>query len=146
MYIESGAILDYIVRTYGKGRLAPPESSPDYQRYVEWMHFAEGSAMLPVMLKLYSARLGEAGAPLLPRIHGEIENNFGFLDSELANHDYFVGDDLTAADINLTFVIQAAKMLYTLEKFPRLAAFLTRVQARPAYRRAIERGGPFAYG
>ena len=84
--------------------------------------------------------------PLLPRVHGEIENNFGFLDAELADHDYFVGDDLTAADINLTFVIQAAKMLYTLEKFPRLAAFLSRVQARPAYRRAIERGGPFAYG
>ena len=146
MYIESGAILDYIVRTYGKGRLAPPESSPDYQRYVEWMHFAEGSAMLPVMLKLYSARLGEAGAPLLPRIHGEIENNFGFLDSELADHDYFVGDDLTAADIQLSFVIQAARMLYTLDKFPNLAAFLQRIQARPAYRRAIERGGAYAFG
>jgi glutathione S-transferase len=145
-YIESGAILDYLVRRYGNGRLAPRTDSPDYQRYVEFLHFAEGSAMLPVMLKLYASRLGEAGAPLLPRVHGEIENNFGFLDSELADHDYFVGDDLTAADINLTFVIQAAKMLYTLEKFPRLAAFLTRVQARPAYRRAIERGGPFAYG
>jgi glutathione S-transferase len=145
-YIESGAILDYLVRRYGNGRLAPRTDSPDYQRYVEFLHFAEGSAMLPVMLKLYASRLGEAGAPLLPRVHGEIENNFGFLDSELADHDYFVGDDLTAADINLTFVIQAAKMLYTLEKFPRLAAFLTRVQSRPAYRRAIERGGPFAYG
>ena len=102
--------------------------------------------MLPVMLKLYTSRLGEAAAPLLPRVHGEIENNFGFLDSELADRDYFVGDDLTAADIQLTFVIQAAKMLYTLEKFPRLAAFLARVQARPAYRRAIERGGAYAYG
>ena len=145
-YIESGAILDYLVRRYGNGRLAPRPDSPDYQRYVEFLHFAEGSAMLPVMLKLYTARLGEAAAPLIPRVHGEIENYFGFLDSELANHDYFVGDDLTAADINLTFVIQAAKMLYTLEKFPRLAAFLTRVQARPAYRRAIERGGEYAFG
>ena len=146
MYIESGAILDYIVRTYGKGRLAPAESSPDYQRYVEWMHFAEGSAMLPVMLKLYVSRLGETGAPLLPRIHGEIENNFGFLDAELAGRDYFVGDDLTMADIQLSFPIQAARMLYTLEKFPNLAAFLQRVQARPAYRRAIERGGAYAFG
>jgi glutathione S-transferase len=144
--IESGAILDYLVRRYGNGRLAPREDGRDYQRYVEFLHFAEGSAMLPVMLKLYAARLGEAGAPILPRVHGEIENNFGFLDSELTDHDYFVGDDLTAADINLTFVIQAAKMLYTLEKFPRLEAFLTRVQARPAYRRAIERGGAYAYG
>jgi len=145
-YIESGAILDYLVRRYGNGRLAPREGTPDHQRYVEWMHFAEGSAMLPVMLKLYTSRLGEAAAPLLPRVHGEIENNFGFLDSELADHDYFVGDELTAADIQLTFVIQAAKMLYTLEKFPRLAAFLTRVQARPAYQRAIQRGGAYAYG
>jgi len=146
LYFESGAVLDYLARTYGKGRLAPREGSPDYQRYVEWMHFAEGSAMLPVMLKLYVSRLGETGAPLLPRIHGEIENNFGFLDSELAGRDYFVGDDLTMADIQLTFVIQAARMLYTLEKFPNLAAFLQRVQARPAYRRAIERGGAYAFG
>ena len=145
-FIESGAILDYIVRKYGNGRLAPRVDSPDYQRYVEWMHFAEGSAMLPVMLKLYTARLGDAGAPLVPRIHGEIENNFGFLDAELGDRDYFVGDELTAADINLSFPIQAARMLYTLEKFPKLAAFLTRVQARPAYRRAIERGGAYAFG
>jgi glutathione S-transferase len=145
-YIESGAILDYVVRKYGNGRLAPRVDSPDYQRYVEWMHFAEGSAMLPVMLKLYTARLGDAGAPLVPRIHGEIENNFGFLDAELGDRDYFVGDELTAADIQLSFPIQAARMLYTLEKFPKLAAFLTRVQARPAYRRAIERGGAYAFG
>ena len=145
-FIESGAILDYIVRKYGNGRLAPRVDSPDYQRYVEWMHFAEGSAMLPVMLKLYTARLGDAGAPLVPRIHAEIENNFGFLDGELGDRDYFVGDELTAADIQLSFPIQAARMLYTLEKFPKLAAFLTRVQARPAYRRAIERGGAYAFG
>jgi glutathione S-transferase len=145
-YIESGAILDYIVRKYGNGRLAPRVDSPDYARYVEWMHFAEGSAMLPVMLKLYNARLGDAGAPLLPRIHSEIENNFGFLDAELGDRDYFVGDELTAADIQLSFPIQAARMLYTLEKFPKLAAFLTRIQARPAYRRAIERGGAYAFG
>jgi glutathione S-transferase len=145
-YIESGAILDYVVRKYGNGRLAPRVDSPDYQRYVEWMHFAEGSAMLPVMLKLYTARLGDAGAPLVPRIHGEIENNFGFLDAELGDRDYFVGDELTAADIQLSFPIQAARMLYTLEKFPKLAAFLARVQARPAYRRAIERGGAYAFG
>jgi glutathione S-transferase len=146
LLIESGAILDYLVRRYGNDRLAPREGTPDHQRYVEWMHFAEGSAMLPVMLKLYLSRLGDAGAPLLPRVHGEIENNFGFLDAELANRDYFVGDELTAADIQLSFPIQAARMLYTLEKFPKLAAFLSRIQARPAYQRAIERGGAYAFG
>ena len=102
--------------------------------------------MLPVMLKLYTARLGDAGAPLVPRIHAEIENHFGFLDSELSGHDYFVGDELTAADINLSFAIQAGRMLYTLEKFPNLAGFLTRISARPAYQRAIERGGAYAFG
>jgi glutathione S-transferase len=98
------------------------------------------------MIKLYLARLGEAGGPLLPRVHSEIDNNFGFMDSELAHRDYFAGSEFSAADIQLTFVIQAARMLYGLQKFPKLAAFLERVQARPAYQRAIERGGAYAFG
>ena len=144
--IESGAILEYIVRVHGKGRLAPAESSPDWPRYLQLMHYAEGSAMLPVMLKLYVSRLGEAGAPLQPRITSEIENHFGFLDAELAHADFFVGKDLTAADINLSFPIQAARLLHGLDKFPNLARFLDRMHARPAYRRALERGGPYAFG
>ena len=139
--IESGAILEYIVRKYGKGKLAPAESSPDWPRYLQLMHYAEGSAMLPVMLKLYTSRLGEAGAPLAPRITSEIENHFGFLDGELANAEYFVGKELSAADINLSFPIQAARLLHGLDKFPNLARFLDRMHARPAYRRALERGG-----
>jgi glutathione S-transferase len=144
--IESGAILEYLVRKYGKGRLAPAESSPDWPRYLQFMHYAEGSAMLPVMLRLYAGRLGEAAAPLAPRITSELENHLGFLDSQLAGRDWFVGDDLTAADIQLSFVIQAARMLYGLDKFPNLARFLDRIHARAAYRRALERGGPYAFG
>jgi glutathione S-transferase len=144
--IESGAILEYIVRVYGKGRLAPAESSPDWPRYLQLMHYAEGSAMLPVMLKLYTSRLGEAGAPLAPRITSEVENHFGFLDGELANAEYFVGKELSAADINLSFPIQAARLLHGLDKFPNLARFLDRMHARPAYKRALERGGPYAFG
>jgi glutathione S-transferase len=144
--IESGAILEYIVRKYGKGKLAPAESSPDWPRYLQLMHYAEGSAMLPVMLKLYTSRLGDAGAPLAPRITSEIENHFGFLDAELANAEYFVGKELSAADVNLTFPIQAARLLHGLDKFPNLARFLDRMHARPAYRRALERGGPYAFG
>ena len=144
--IESGAILEYIVRRYGKGKLAPAESSPDWPRYLQLMHYAEGSAMLPVMLKLYLSRLGEAGAPLAPRVTSEIENHFGFLDAELAKADFFVGKELTAADVNLTFPIQAARLLHGLDKFPNLARFLDRMHARPAYRRALERGGPYAFG
>jgi len=143
--IESGAILEYLVRRHGRGRLAPAESSPDWPRYVQLMHYAEGSAMLPLMLKLYASRLGDAGAPLAPRITSEIENHLGWLDSELAGRDWFVGDALTAADIQLSFVIQAARMLHGLDKFPNLARFLERVKARPAYQKALERGGPYAF-
>ena len=88
---ESGAIIEYIVRKYGKGKLAPPESSPDWPRYLVFMHYAEGSAMLPLMLLLYTGRLGEAGAPLRPRITSEIDNHFGWLDSQLAGREWFVG-------------------------------------------------------
>jgi len=143
---ESGAILEYVVRKYGKGRLAPAESSPDWPRYLQFMHYAEGSAMLPVMLKLYLSRLGDAGAPLAPRVNGEIENHFGWLDAELGSSDWFVGKELSAADINLSFPIQAARLLHGLEKFPNLARFLDRVHARPAYRRGIEKGGTYLFG
>jgi len=144
--IESGAILEYIVRKYGKGRLAPAEDSPEWPRYLQLLHYAEGSAMLPVMLKLYLSRLGEAAAPLAPRVTSEIENHFGYLDRELGDADFFVGKELTAADVNLSFPIQAARLLHGLDKFPNLARFLDRVHARPAYKRALERGGPYLFG
>jgi len=143
---ESGAIIEYILRRHGHGRLRPPESSPDFERYQEFMHYAEGSAMLPVLLKLYLGRLGDAGAPLLPRVHGEIENHIGYLESELGHRDFFVGSELSGADIQLSFPIQATRLLYGMDRFPNLSKFLERVQSRPAYRRAIERGGPYAFG
>jgi glutathione S-transferase len=144
--MESGAILEYVVRKYGKGRLAPAESSPDWPRYLQLMHYAEGSAMLPVMLKLYLSRIGDAGAPLAPRVTSEIENHFGYLDRELGLSDWFVGKELSAADINLSFPIQACRLLHGLSAFPNLARFLDRVHARPAYKRGLERGGPYAFG
>lgn len=143
--IESGAIIDYLVRRHGGGRLAPPVSSPDHDLYQQWLHYAEGSAMLPLMLKLYLGRIGEAGAPLAPRVNGEIENHIGYLDSQLSGRDYFVGDAFSAADVQLSFPVQAARMLYGLEKFPNLAGFLERMTAREAYQKALERGGPYAF-
>lgn len=144
--IESGAILEHIVRKHGKGRLAPAEGTPDALRHLQFMHYAEGSAMLPVMLLLYTSRLGEAAAPLRPRIESEMDNHMGYLDRELEGRQFFVGSDLTAADIQLSFPIQAARMLHGLGRQPNLAAFLDRIHARPAYRRALERGGPYAFG
>jgi glutathione S-transferase len=130
------------VRRHGKGRLAPAESSPDWPLYLQLMHYAEGSAMLPVMLKLYTARIGDAGAPLQPRISSEIENHFGWLNGLLSGADWFVGNAFSAADIQLSFAVQAARVLYGLDKFPNLARFLERAKGRPAYQRAFERGGP----
>jgi glutathione S-transferase len=143
--IESGAILEYLVGKYGNGRLAPSASSPDYVRYLQFLHYAEGSAMLPVMLRLYVGRLGEAGAPLAPRIASEIETHMGWLDSELAGRTWFVGDALTAADIQLSFAIQATRLLYGLGHFPNLERFLQQIHQRPAYKRSLERGGPYAF-
>ena len=139
--IESGAILDYLIRTYGQGRLAPAMTSPDYNRYVQFMHYAEGSAMLPLMLRLYVGRLGDAGKPLHPRIESEMKTHLGWLNSELTAREWFVGNDLTGADINLSFVAQVALRFAGREGYPNLTAFVDRFEARPAYMRAIERSG-----
>jgi glutathione S-transferase len=139
--IESGAIVDYLIRHYGKGRLAPPAASADYDRYVQLLHYAEGSAMLPLLLKLYVGRLGEAGAPLHPRIQSEIQNHLGWLDAELTGRDYFVGDSLTGADVQLSFVAQLGVQFCGRDAFPNLTQFAERIEARPAYQRAIARSG-----
>jgi glutathione S-transferase len=139
--IESAAIIDYLIRTYGKGRFSPAQDSADYNRYVQFMHYAEGSAMLPLMLRLYVGRLGDAGAPLHPRIDSEIQNHMGWLDSELAGKSYFVGDSLSGADVQLSFVAQMAVKFVGNDAFPNLTRFVEMVEARPAYQRAIEKGG-----
>jgi len=143
---ESGAIIEYVARKYGKGRLVPDEASPEYVSYLHWLHFAEGSAMLPLMLALYTARLGEAAKPLAPRIDSEIENHLSYMNAALEKNETFVPSGFTAADVQLTFVLEAAFSLGRLKDQPNLLAYLKRMQARPAYQRAIERGGPYALG
>jgi glutathione S-transferase len=143
--IESGAIVDYIQRTYGNGRLAPAQGTADYEAYNQWLHYSEGSAMLPLMLALYVGRLGEAGAPLQPRIESETANHLGYVEAALAGRDWLVGDDITAADIQMSFVGEIAKMQRAAD-YPNIAAWVDRFQARPAYRRALEKGGPYNLG
>lgn len=106
--IESGAILEYLIAEYGKGKFVPDRGTADYYRYMQFMHYAEGSAMLPLLLKLYVGKLGEAGVALHPRINSEIANHFGFLNTELEGRDFFVGQTLTGADVQLSFAVQAA--------------------------------------
>ena len=139
--IESGAIVDYLIRTYGGARFAPAMGTADYNRYVQFMHYAEGSAMLPLLLKLYVGRLGEAGAPLHPRISSEMNNHLGYLNTELEGREFFVGNALTGADVQLSFVAQIAVNNGGAEAFPNLARFVKTIEARPAYQRAVGRSG-----
>ncbi len=140
--IESGAIIDYILRHHGKGRLRPPADSAEFDQLQQWMHYAEGSAMLPLMLRLYVGRLGEAGAPLAPRISSEIENHLGFVNDSLAKQDWLLASGFSGADIQMSFVGEAARQARS--QFPHLDAWVKRFQARPAYQRALVRGGPYA--
>jgi len=139
---ESGAIVEYLIDTYGKGRFKPKAGSDDYWKYVEWMHYAEGSAMLPLLLALYTNMLGDAAAALKPRVDSEIANNLSYMESALNVRDFFVGKDLTGADIQILFVLEAAGA--RLEPYPGLAKYRARMQARPAYKRGVEKGGPYA--
>ncbi len=142
--IESGAIIDYIQRRYGAGKLAPALGTQDYEAYNQWLHYSEGSAMLPLMLALYVGRLGDAGAPLAPRIESETANHLGYVEASLAGRDWLVGSDLTAADVQMSFVGEIAKSRGG--DYPSIVAWVDRFQARPAYRRALEKGGPYNLG
>ena len=116
-----------------------------YYQYVEWLHYAEGSAMLPLMLKMYVGRLGEAGAPLQPRIDSEIARHLGFIDRALAGRDWLMGE-FTAADVQLSFVGEVAQAFGLRAGYANLDAWVRRCHARPAWARALERGGPYALG
>jgi glutathione S-transferase len=143
---ESGAIIDYVLRRHGAGRLAPPVGTPGYEQHQQWLHYAEGSAMLPLMLQMYVARLGEAGAPLQPRIESEIANHLGYIDRALEGRDYLMGPELTAADIQMSFVGEVAGAFGRFEAYLNIAAWVNRFQARPAYRQALDKGGPYSLG
>ena len=102
-------------------------------------------AMLPMMLHLYVGRLKEAGAPLHPRIDGEIKNHLGYVNSALEGREFFVGNALTGADIQMSFVAEMANIFDKLGPYPNLSAWLSRMHARPAFRRSIEKGGAYRY-
>lgn len=142
---ESGAIVDYLIRHYGKGAMMPAIGSRDYETYNEWLHYSEGSAMLPLLLHLYVSRLKEAGAPLHPRIDSEIANHLGYVEGALQGREFFVGSALTGADIQMSFVGEMAKVFNKLAPYPNLAAWLSRMHARPAFRRSVEKGGAYRF-
>jgi glutathione S-transferase len=144
---ESAAIVEYLVRKYGDGTLAPVADvrSRDYVDYLHWMHFAEGSAMLPLLLKLYVARLGPAGEPLWPRIESELHNHFSYMSAALGDKDWFVGNRFSAADVQLSFPVEAGAVRGPLAEYPNLVAYRERFESRPAFKRSVERGGPYRF-
>jgi glutathione S-transferase len=142
---ESGAIIDYLIRRHGGGRLQPDPATPAYDDYVMWMHYAEGSAMLPLMLNLYVSRLGDDGEPLHARIASEIANHLGYLDGHLKGRSYLLGDIFTGADIQMSFIGEIAETYGKRAPFAHLDAWVKRMHARPAWKKALEKGGPYRF-
>lgn len=155
---ESGAIVEYLAETYGAGKFAPPPATPERLRYTYFMHYAEGSMMPPLLMKLVFNRMPQrvpffmkpvakaiAGAAERTMIGPQLKSHLSFLESELASREWFAGTAFTAADIQMSFPLEAAAARGGLDAaYPKLLAFLDRIHARPAYKRAIERGGPYA--
>ena len=144
--IESGAIIDYILRRHGGGRLMPAAGSNEHEQYLQWLHYAEGSAMLPLMLRMYTGRLPDGGAALQPRINDELNRHLGYMNRALDGVDWFVGNTFSGADVQLSFVAELAPLLHPEGVFPNLAAMRERFQARPAYQRALKKGGKYDFG
>ena len=137
---ESAAIVEVLCTRFGP-QMIPDRGEDAYLTHLELMHFAEGSAMTPILLNLYVGRLGDAGTPLQPRISEQLQSHFQYMEDMLRPSGHYVLDDLSAVDIMLSFPAQVAVRLGHAEDFPKLAAFVNEVEARPAFARALEAGG-----
>jgi len=137
---ESGAIIEYLAERQASPLHVAP-NDPARADYLYWLHFAEGSAMLPLLMALYTGMLGDAAMMLKPRVDSEIANHLSYMEDAIKGRDFFVGNELTGADIMLLFVLEAAGA--RLEPYPSLMAYRKRMQERPAYKRGIEKGGPY---
>ncbi|MBL0163143.1 MAG: glutathione S-transferase [Xanthomonadales bacterium] len=155
---ESGAIIEYLVDQYGQGKLKPRAGSAEQRRYTYWLHYAEGSAMPPLLMSLVFARIPTQPMPFFVRpvakgiadkvltsyIEPQLKQHLDYIESELTDRDWFAGRKFTAADIQMSFPVEAFAARGGLgRKHARLASWLERIHARPAYRRALERGGPY---
>ena len=154
---ETGAIVEYILETYGRGRLIPPVGTQERLRYTYWLHYAEGSAMTPLLLKLVFTALPNRAPGLMKglvkSIAGRAQQGFvdpqikahaDYWEAELSKSEWFAGAELTGADIMMSFPLEAGAARGGAASRPHVKAFLDRIHARPAYQRALERGGPYA--
>jgi glutathione S-transferase len=155
---ESGAVLEYLVERYDTAHaFAPSPGTPERLRYRYWMHYAEGSAMPPMLLSLVFSRLKKAPMPFFVRpvargiadkvlssfVAPQVKLHLDYMENELGRQPWFAGEAFSAADIQMSFPVEAAAARAGLEKYPRLQSFLQRIHKRPAYQRGLEQGGPF---
>ncbi|MES2714934.1 MAG: glutathione S-transferase [Pseudomonadota bacterium] len=157
---ETGAIVEYLLDTYGQGRLRPAAGTPDFLRHRYWLHFAEGSAMPPLLMKLVFDEVQKAPMPFFVKpiakaisqkvlgmlVWPNLKRQFDFIEAELGRSTWLAGEALSGADIMMSFPLEAAKARAGLDaRHPRMLAFIERVHARPAYQRALEQGGPYDF-
>ena len=157
---ESGAIVEYLIEQYGQGRLKPPPATPERLRYTYWLHYAEGSAMPPLLMKLVFDEVEKAPMPFFVKpiakaISGKVKSTFispqitqhlDYMEAELGKFNWFAGKEFTGADIQMSFALEAAQAKGGLDATrPKLMDFLKRIHARPAYKRALKKGGPYSF-
>jgi glutathione S-transferase len=156
---ETGAIVEYLVTRYGNGKMIPPPGTPERLRWIYWLHYAEGSAMPPLLMKLVFTALPTRTPglirPIAKAIMGaaqkgfvdpQLTAHFDYWEAELTKSEWFAGPEFSAADVMMSFPVEAAGDRAEATKGrPKLAAFLQKIHARPAYQRALEKGGPYAY-
>lgn len=142
---ESGAITQYLLTRYGEGRMAPDPASPDATRFLECLYFAVSAGMNPVMFKVYARAFKLVGEPLDLAATAELEHALRFIDLLLGERTWLMGDLFTAADIQMSFIPELAKAVGAFSGHPVIEAWQSRLYARPAFRRSIERGGAYAF-
>ncbi|MEH2042540.1 glutathione S-transferase family protein [Nostoc sp.] len=142
---ESGAIIEYLVERYGNGRLVPASGTPEYLRYKYWLHYAEGSAMPPLVMRLILNNFGAGDSSVVSGfVAPQIKLHFDYIEGELRKNTWFTGNEFTAADIQMSFPLEVVATLpQEVENRPKLKEFVERIHARPAYNLALERGGKY---
>ena len=158
---ESGAIIDYLVRRYAKDQLIPQEDTAEFRAYQYWMHYSEGSLMPPLLMRMLFEKVKTSPMPFFIKpvakmiadkvlstfVNPEISLNMGYVDQYLSEHQWFTGEQLSGADFQMSFPLEASVASGTLgDKYPNILAYVQRFQARDAYRKALAEGGDYAYG
>ncbi|MHC5723844.1 MAG: glutathione S-transferase family protein [Nostoc sp.] len=144
---ESGAIIEYLVDRYGNGRLVPASGTPEYVRYTYWLHYAEGSAMPLLVMRLVLNNFGAGDSSVVSGfVAPQIKLHFDYIEGELGKSTWFAGEEFTGADIQMSFPLEIIAMQpEEVESRPKLKEFIERIHARPAYKRALERGGTYDF-